>query len=240
MRENCVLEMDEFADNTRFAILYNYETDPLDFLTSQVNPNRYYRNSREGQPHYIEVWIEKEALRTVVKPITDQYDVPLFICRGYPSTSSLYDQARRLMQKTEAHDGNSVREMTILYFGDHDPSGLQIPEAIAEILHKYYQLNHVHVVQCGLRREHIMRFNLPPNPAKITDPRAQQYMRRHGEVSWELDALPPTELQNIIREEILKRTDMDKVHDSRSRTIREREKIERLVALIPEMWSSLE
>ncbi|MMZ52636.1 hypothetical protein D1872_144120 [compost metagenome] len=241
MRENCVLKINEFADNTRFALYYNYETDPYQYLEKRISPHSYFRSSRENQPNYIEVWIEKEALRSVFKPVTDEMDVPLFICRGYPSTSSLYDQAMRIMSRTRMDETReSIEDVYILYFGDHDPSGLQIPEAIEEILRRDYKLDFVHVIRCGLRMDQIKENNLPPNPAKMTDPRAAKYSERFGEKSWELDAVPPTTLQDYVRNSIKELTDFDIVDKVKRTESEDRSRLQLFRRKLREFWNSID
>jgi hypothetical protein len=60
--------------------------------------------------------------------------------------------------------------------------------------------------------EQIEAFNLPPNPAKEKDPRFKSYRQTYGETSWELDALPPRYINDLIEEAILRRLDMDAWH----------------------------
>ncbi|KIV56466.1 hypothetical protein AM501_09945 [Aneurinibacillus migulanus] len=222
MRENNVLELDEFADNTRVAIRYSYQKNVVSFIDNSINQYRYCLDTRDGQKTYIEVWVEKEALRSVFKPITDELDVPLFICRGYPSTSSLFEQAKFILRKTEYEE---IEKVIILYFGDHDPSGKQIPEAIQNIFHQDYQMKFVKVVPCALKLEQVREYKLPPNPAKLTDPRADGYIRKYGVESWELDAVPPLELQNIIRNRILNHTNKRQLNSIIKKQEKDRQQI---------------
>jgi hypothetical protein len=64
-----------------------------------------------------------------------------------------------------------------------------------------------------LTREQIDYYNLPPNPAKISDPRAKKYIEEHGDVSWEVDALSPRILRSIILEAVKECIDMDKYEE---------------------------
>jgi hypothetical protein len=57
----------------------------------------------------------------------------------------------------------------------------------------------VEVQRIALNRDQIDAYNPPPNPAKITDSRANDYIRKHGNLSWELDALSPSVLVGLIR-----------------------------------------
>ena len=53
----------------------------------------------------------------------------------------------------------------------------------------------------------------PPNPAKITDPRAKDYISEHGNTSWEVDALNPKILHQLVRINVEKLIDMDLFED---------------------------
>ena len=58
--------------------------------------------------------------------------------------------------------------------------------------------------------EQIEKYNPPPNPAKITDPRAKKYIEEFGKVSWELDSLNALELRKIAERSVLKYLDREK------------------------------
>lgn len=69
------------------------------------------------------------------------------------------------------------------------------------------------VMHVGLTTDQIKRFNPPPNPAKITDSRADGYIRNHGRESWELDAISPPDMEQIIEDAVLSILDEDKFSD---------------------------
>ena len=54
----------------------------------------------------------------------------------------------------------------------------------------------------ALNMDQVEEYDPPPNPAKITDSRAEGYIAEFGESSWELDALEPTVLARLIRDAI--------------------------------------
>ena len=149
-----------------------------------------YRVDRmQGQQRNIEIWVEKDALSNVLFRVTSKYHIRLMVNRGYSSISAMYDAHRRL------RSGD-----VILYFGDHDPSGKDMVRDIRERMEEFGR--EVDVRPVALTMEQIRRFNPPPNPAKITDPRAKWYIREYGRTSWELDALPPRELIRLAEEAV--------------------------------------
>lgn len=142
---------------------------------------QYRLNRMEGQERKIEIWVEKDALSNVLYRVSSKYHIRLMVNRGYSSVSAMYDAYKRLT------DGD-----IILYFGDHDPSGMDMIRDIRERLLEF-GLN-IDIVPVALTMEQIKEFAPPPNPAKISDPRSGWYIKEYGHTSWELDALPPKEL----------------------------------------------
>lgn len=66
------------------------------------------------------------------------------------------------------------------------------------------------VIPIALTRKQITQYNPPPNPAKTTDPRSGDFIDKHGTKSWEVDALKPEILNEILTTNILKLIDEDK------------------------------
>ncbi len=54
----------------------------------------------------------------------------------------------------------------------------------------------------GLTMEQIKKFNPPPNPAKLKDPRGTGYIKKYGNVAWEVDALNPETLLELVKENV--------------------------------------
>jgi hypothetical protein len=166
-----------------------------------------------NQPCYVEVWLEKEALANLFEPIAEKYGATFVPCRGYPSLSLLYECSKRLSHVP------ADREIRILYFGDYDMRGLNIQENIEQNLLNDFSI-HAKVIRYALTKEQIEQFQLPPNPAKITDTMAKGWIEKNGDVAWELDALEPKTLVNILEEAIVEQID-EGILDSRSQFIDE-------------------
>jgi hypothetical protein len=58
------------------------------------------------------------------------------------------------------------------------------------------------IISIALTQEQIQEHEPPPNPAKITDPRHAKFSIEHGDTSWEVDALPPEVLNQILTDSI--------------------------------------
>jgi hypothetical protein len=163
-----------------------------------------------GQEHYLEVWVEKQALESVVERPCNLWSVPYFACKGYVSQSSMHEAAQRI--RRFADDG---RICTIIHLGDHDPSGIDMTRDIQDRMTMFGA--DVNVERIALNMDQVEQYDPPPSPAKITDSRAGEYIERFhdpeidepGEArSWELDALEPSVLDSLISEQITSRLDM--------------------------------
>ena len=157
----------------------------------EVAAQQYQRNLWETQEHYLEVWVEKDALIAVVESAASRWNVPCFSCRGYTSQTAMHDAAMRFIGKAE-----QGKNCVLVYLGDHDPSGLDMTRDIYERLAGFGAT--VAVNRIALNRDQIDLYKPPVNPAKITDSRAKAYIAEHGEHSWELDALPPQIIDGLI------------------------------------------
>jgi len=164
--------------------------------TLQDSWQDYYLPYWYGQPKYVEVWLEKDALAGVFQQATDNYNVCLAPCRGYPSLSFLYEAVKRLN-----HVDRGEKEIVILYFGDFDMRGVDIQRHLTESL-DFFDLGYINVKRVALTKQQITEHSLPPQPSKKTDTMAKGWIETHGDVAWELDALDPHVLVQIIKEAI--------------------------------------
>jgi len=172
---------------------------PAELLESAAN--QYRKNRMRGQDTYIEVWVEKDALSGVLSRVTEAYHVPILVNRGYGSVSAMYEAYRRFdrarIQGQQVH---------ILYLGDHDPSGLDMIRDVEERIREFFdgKGNWVDftVTPIALTAEQIREYNPPPNPAKMSDTRAGKYTAEHGYESWEVDALKPEVLNQLLTDAI--------------------------------------
>ncbi len=179
----------------------------LEYAVNSVNQalddtlNQYKRNRQEGQDLYVEIWTEKDAVSNILKRITDSFHIRLMVNRGYSSCSAMYRSAKRFL-----HCG--IRKGMILYVGDHDPSGLDMLRDIEDRMYEFY-VEELEIIPVALTMEQIKEFDPPPNPAKISDPRAKWYISKHGNSSWELDALNPKALHDIVSKAVRENINME-------------------------------
>lgn len=196
-------------DRTRSAGAGDHdEVEPRDHFEERLSwlknaDGSYNRPRWEGQDRYVEVWVEKEALAGVFEAVARDLKVVSFPNRGYTSVTLLKQAADRI--EDNASGGSTPR---ILYFGDFDPSGQDIERNIRDKLNDVFGVS-VIVERVALTREQIDERKLPPQPAKRSDSRYEDFVQEHGDMAVELDALPPEDLRSMVRRAVEKHFDED-------------------------------
>lgn len=202
-----LVDWDAIVDRTRHLRALSHWDDPAEVVQAAAQQFNYDR--WEDQPRRVEVWIEKDALVGVIGGSCQQYDVPYFSCRGYTSQSEMWGAARRI----QGYYDSAQQECTIIHLGDHDPSGKDMSRDIEDRLTLFCEKDGYpapEIRRVALNMDQIRRYNPPPNPAKLTDCRAQKYIAEFGSQSWELDALNPQVIVNLIQNTILEYIDEEK------------------------------
>lgn len=221
-RWNNQIEFDVFSDRDRVMVGDTkaketiYETKvAIAKRQLELWMTNYYKNRWENQPYYPEVLIEKKALEGVFAKVCETNGVALGACKGYPSLTFLYELAVRL-KEAEVRDKTPI----ILYFGDYDPSGEDIPRSILENLEKF-GVSTVELRRILLTKEQVIRWNLPPAPTKLTDSRTANW---DGLGQVELDAVDPKKLQRICQDAIDDVFDYDLFNDLKNEESEEKER----------------
>lgn len=158
--------------------------------------NGYFEALWEGQDYRPEVWVEKEALVSIIAQGCADTRTPHFACKGYVSQSEMYAAAKRMQARRDAG-----LTPVIIHLGDHDPSGIDMTRDIRDRL-SLMSYGDVEVRRIALNMDQVQQYDPPPNPAKLTDSRGSSYVQEYGYESWELDALDPAVLRNLIRDTI--------------------------------------
>ena len=180
----------------------------------------------EGQEVYVELWVEKDALASVLEPIAADYHVTLMVNRGYSSSSAMKASADRIVHKTELYGSSSAH---ILYLGDLDPSGEDMVRDIRDRLDLFTcgmaTEGDLVVEKLALTIEQVRKHSPPPNPAKLSDSRAASFIAKYGHQSWEVDALSPPVLRQLICDALEEVIDMTIVADIIEEEECERERV---------------
>jgi hypothetical protein len=192
-----LIDWHAIEDRTRELDGNNHWDAPSDIIDASAR--QYMIDKWQNQPFRPEVWVEKDALEDVVGQVAKRMDVNFFSCRGYTSQTAMWDAGRRLKEIAE---GGATP--VILHLGDHDPSGIDMSRDIEDRIRLFMEDegDKLEFKRIALNMPQVRRYRPPPNPAKITDSRAEKYIAEHGEESWELDALDPAILTALIEAEL--------------------------------------
>lgn len=209
-----LIDWTAITDRTRNLRGNSHWNNPSDVIASAKYS--YLLNKWKGQPNYVEVWVEKDALVDIVGQACRPFHVGVTLhslkCGG---------AAQRFLRQSDRE------RRIIIHLGDHDPSGIDMTRDIQERLEMFGA--DVYVKRVALTMEQIETYNPPPNPAKLTDSRCGKYIAEFGDESWELDALEPKMLTNLIIEQVTMYRDDEIYQEICDREDREKEELQMLV-----------
>lgn len=218
-----LVDWDLIEDRNRETVENPHWESPADIVEACAKQFRI--KLWERQPVHVELMVEKAALEGVLEPVCKRWDVPFTSNRGYSSASAMYENGQRMLSAIEAG-----KRIVVLYFGDHDPSGIDMVRDVEDRLLLFteegefnkarggvvsYEQTHddgrpmIEVRHMALKMAQVRQYNPPPNPAKLSDSRAGGYIRKHGTESWELDALEPRVLAQLAEDGIGSELDRD-------------------------------
>ena len=204
------------ADSTRWQRKPDTHSSLQSML--QYSADMYRHSVWNNQDAYVEVWLEKEALAGVLYNVTAEWDVPLMVTRGYPSISYLHVAAEQMTFEE--------RPCYLYYFGDHDPSGVDISRKTEADLREFATDVDLHFERMAVTLDQIEEFDLITRPTKKTDSRSKNFK---GE-SVEVDAIPPATLKDIVRGCIQQHIDIDALKRMYAVEEAERETLNTIVA----------
>lgn len=195
-----LVRWDAIEDRTREFVQRQRWTSPRQIM--QASYDSYHMDMWLNQAVRIFVIVEKEALVGVLDPSCRKYDVPLLAARGYPSSSVMREFAIGPVRAALDEE----KDVIILHLGDHDPSGIDMTRDLDEKINLFSESasydNYVTIERIALTMDQIDDQRPPPNPAKTTDSRFASYSEIYGHQSWELDALRPQFIDNLVSSHI--------------------------------------
>lgn len=221
-----LIDWNAIEDRTRSRKKNAHWEDPGEIINAAVSS--FYMDKWAGQDYRVEVWIEKEALSGVIQQICRKLDVAYFACKGYVSQSEMWKAARRF-DRYEANDQQPV----VIHLGDHDPSGIDMTRDIEDRQGTFWAPTIVERI--ALNMDQIEEYSPPPFWAKASDSRSGGYVAKYGNECWELDALEPRIMNELIEERVLKYRNQDIYNDV---LVQER-KYQKILKRIGENWETL-
>lgn len=228
-REREVVDYRRIEDRVRTTIQDAYALpgpqDLYDMMSGHIQyiADKYRRNPWLDQDNYLEVWLEKDALSTVVSRIaTDVFCVPVAVNRGYGSFSFIKEGSRRI----ESND----KSLHILYFGDFDPSGEDMVRDLQNRIVKYGNGERVALVhKIALTKAQIKDYDVPTTPPKKEDARTKAFVEKHGSKTAELDAIDPADLQGMVEAAIKEYIDPVRWDESNDKSSNDMQQINEMV-----------
>jgi hypothetical protein len=203
--------------------------------------DRFRLSALDHADRHVEVWVEKDALKSILWPVCMEYDVPLVSTRGQPSHPLMHDLAMRIVRKTGSvvreigSEDNDPKPVTLLVLTDYDPSGQVIAENFKKVLTDFFRLFNLNVdrvmseltiTHLALTRALVDRYKLPTRPTKRgTNTHAQSFGDNQ---SVELDAMSPNTLRSLLRKAIERHIPQTLVKKVRAKEDKQRRKLEKI------------
>ena len=218
-RDEGILPEEAFADRLRAVDKPGAWLDLNKFM--ETVRRSYNKDKWDNQPKYLEIWTEKDALRSVLTNVTYQYDVSLMVARGQLSRTAIYEASNRYKSKSD-------KKCYLYYCGDFDPSGLSIYNSIKERLEAFGVF--IHYERIALTKGQIEKYKLPSDPGKQSDPNYKKFVSIYGsDMVVELDSLPPDVLRSIIKDCILQNIDQGLLVQVQEKETEEQDKLNKFI-----------
>ena len=222
-RDAGLIDWDAIEDRTREVHTHAVWDDPAHRIQSAAG--FYYENLWKTQPYRPEVWIEKDALLGVIEGVCNEFRVPYFSHRGNNSQTLQYEAGKRFARYL---DQGLIP--LVLHLADHDPNGLDMTRDNIKRL-RLYARDDIEVRRIALNMDQVVQYNPPPNFVNEDDKRTAGYREQFDtDKCWELDALSPTVIADLIRDEIETLIDASKWKTAIAKEKRGRRQIEAVAA----------
>ena len=199
-----LLDWDMIEDRGREIQKNSHWGSPTEILRTCVA--QFLLDHWKDQPCHVEVMVEKDALSGILWPVCSRLDVSLTANKGYSSSSAMYEAGKRMERATD-----NDKAVVVLYLGDHDPSGIDMTRDIMDRLglfaYRYVDggdpcEDRIVLHRLALNYDQVEVWHPPENPAKESDSRFAKYAEEFGESSWELDAVEPATLGELVESAI--------------------------------------
>lgn len=189
------IPFDAIHDPTRPVTIWNVYRQPGPFIHNQLDGflKHYYRDLMQSQPNHIEVVGEKNTIENIIRPVLLEYCVPFTIGRGYCSLPPRHEMAKR-------YRTSGKEKLVVLILSDFDPEGEDIGHSFARSMRDDFGIDSITPIKVALTRRQVNDMQLPPGlKAKAKSSRRNRFVERFGDDVFELEAVPPAQLQTILR-----------------------------------------
>lgn len=198
-----LIPMTVIADETRPVLLWDVHTDTYTFLRNQLNQflKGYYRDLMYSQSNHVEIVGEKNTISSIIQPVAADYCIPLTLGRGYCSLPPRYGMVKR-------HKKSGKDKFILLVLSDFDPDGEEIAHSLARSIRDDFSIKNIEPIKVAITADQVQKFNLPiggrvkkgANESQKT--KVRKFAEKYGENVFELEAMAPTVLQDLLRKAI--------------------------------------
>ena len=176
-----------------------------DFINILEEASDYYMPSfMDDKDYYVQILVEKIDLKTLFKPITSFYRIPIATAKGW---SDINQRAEIISRFKEAEERGQIP--ILLYCGDFDCAGLLISETLKKNFDDLreatdWDCENLKVDRFGLNYDFIVKNNLTwidnlmtgsgkdlanPKHKDYNKPYVQKYIKKYGKRKCEANAL---------------------------------------------------
>jgi hypothetical protein len=188
------------VDDTREIHYRGYGFESFEGWLKQFEKEEVVLDKLRTQDFIVQVWFEAEAMFSQFNYYTSPYFVSLVPFKGDPSLDYKHKVAKEL-EELAAYG----KPMVVLYFGDWDEKGRQIPISALKDIRSWCSAD-FQFIRCGINDEHVKKFHIP------------ERFDKPGQYQWE--ALTDDQAKKLILSNLEKYVDLRKV-----RRILEEEKL---------------
>lgn len=187
------------TDETRPVELWDTHPTVAGYVESQMYYflGLYRRDLMQSQPYHVEIVCEKNTVAEIVRRVAGDYTIPVTSGRGYCSV-----EPRRQMAERYLRSGKGG--LVLLLVSDADPDGEEIAQSMARSLRDDFNITKTNAIRAALTPMQAAELGLPPSmDAKKTSANYRKFFEKYRtKNAYELEALPPEKLAEIVRDTI--------------------------------------
>ncbi len=194
-------------DETRPEMVNNHFWNTGQFFEQEISSflRGYTRNRQQSQSSHIEIIAEKLTVKTILESVAARYSVPLTINRGMSGPTVKKKIADRFWR-------SGKERLILLVLSDLDPAGDAIAQDIRDAFERDFGIDEdrLETYKVALTIDQVEAQALAPSmEAKEHSPTYDAFVDRYGITdAYELEALEPADLQQILLEAIEAAMDM--------------------------------
>jgi hypothetical protein len=189
-----IIAMEAISDETRPVCIFDVYAEPGPFICREVNDflKGYWRDLQQSQPNHIEIVGEKNTIAGIIEPVAMKYCIPVTTGRGYCSLPPRSDMQRRFRK-------SGKEKLIVLFLTDFDPDGEEIAHSFVRSMRDDFDVGSIEGMKVALTGEQVRKLKLPPMmQAKSGSAHYEKFTSEHGHNVFELEAIPPEKLQELL------------------------------------------